>query len=250
MQLIKWKNTLPFDKHKIKAILIDSGKVLNAPVTGHWFITPNFFRYVDKKSFSSISGSQKREAFNKAGHYINKENLISNEEEEYKHFVEYYRIFSESLPQLKLQDKDVQAIAEDLVYNYDKYCFYKDVFKVIPELSKEYKLAIVSDAWPSLENVFRKAKLRDYFSSFVISSIKGVTKPDEIMYKTALEELNVLPEEAIFIDDSIKNCNGAIRLGINSFVLCRDWRVYAYNRLINRNYNIVKSLNDVKKVLH
>lgn len=249
MQLIKGKNTEPFDKHKIKAILIDSGRVLNVPVTGHWFITPNFFNYVDKKSFKSISVAQKREAFNKAGQYINKQNLISNEGEEYKYFFEYYKIFSESMPQLQLQDKDIQAITKDLVYNYDKYSFYKDVFKLIPELSKEYKLGVVSDAWPSLENIFKKANLRDYFSSFVISSIKGVTKPNELMYRTALEELNICPKEAIYIDDSIKNCEGAIKMGINSFLMCRDLRIYIYNRLTNRNYNIIRNLNDIKKLL-
>jgi putative hydrolase of the HAD superfamily len=249
MQLIHGKNTSSFDKRRIKAILMDSGRVLNRPVTGHWFITPNFFNYVDKERYSSIVVSQRNEAFNKAGQYMMKQNLILNEEEEYKHFVEYYRIFSKSLPQLQLNDNDIQAVAKDLVYNYSKYSFYKDVVKLIPELSKVYKLAVVSDAWPSLENVFKKTELRDYFSSFVISSIKGVTKPNELMYKTALEELNVPPDEAIFIDDSIKNCDGAINLGINSFVLSRDWRLYVYNKLTNRNHNIIRSLGDIKKLL-
>ena len=150
---------------------------------------------------------------------------------------------------MHLQDKAIQAIAVDLVYNYNKYSFYKDVFKLIPKLCEKYKLAVVSDAWPSLENVFRKANLRDYFSSFVISSVKGVTKPNELMYKIALNELNVSPKQAIFIDDSIKNCDGAIKLGINSFVLCRGWRVYAYNKLKHRDYNIISSLSDIKKIL-
>jgi putative hydrolase of the HAD superfamily len=35
----------------VKAILIDSGRVLNRPATGHWFITPKFFEHVDKKIF-------------------------------------------------------------------------------------------------------------------------------------------------------------------------------------------------------
>lgn len=35
----------------IKAILFDSGRVLNKPVTGHWFITPNFFSFVDENKF-------------------------------------------------------------------------------------------------------------------------------------------------------------------------------------------------------
>lgn len=29
-------------ENDIKAILLDSGRVLNGPVTGHWFITPKF----------------------------------------------------------------------------------------------------------------------------------------------------------------------------------------------------------------
>lgn len=249
MQLIKRGNTGIIDKKKIKAILLDSGRVLNVSVTGHWHITPNFFTYVDKKIFNSIKASQKKLAFRKAGEYIHKQNLIINENEEYKHFYEYYKIFSKCLPQLQLKDKDVQAITKDYVYNYSKYSFFDDVINLIPELSKSYKLAVVSDAWPSLENVFRKAGLRDYFSSFVISSKKGIAKPHELMYKTALNELNVLPEESIFIDDNIKNCNGAIKLGINSFVLCRDWRLYTYNKLINRNYSIIRNLIDVKNLL-
>ena len=116
-------------------------------------------------------------------------------------------------------------------------------------LSKSYKLAVVSDAWPSLENVFRAVGLRDYFSSFIISSQKGITKPHELMYKTALEELGVLPEEAIFIDDNIKNCDGAMKLGINSFVLCRDFKSYIYHKIFKRNYTAIRSLKDINKLL-
>lgn len=237
------------NKKNIKAILFDSGRVLNVSATGHWHITPNFFNYVDKKIFNSISSAQKDMAFNKAGEYLDKQNLILSEDEEYKHFLQYYKIFSKCLPELQLKDVDIQAITKDAVYNYSKYVFFDDAIKLIPELSKSYKLAVISDAWPSLENVFRKAGLREYFSSFVISSKKGVTKPNELMYKTALEELNILPEEAIFIDDNIKNCNGAMQQGINSFVLCRDWKTYIYNKLFNRKYTVIRTLSDVKKLL-
>lgn len=233
----------------IKAILVDSGRVLNGPTTGHWFITPNFFNYVNKKKFKALDKKLINNAFSKAGEYMAEQSYILNEEEEYAHFTQYYKIFSRELPALKLTDELIKAIAEDLVYNYNKYKFYKDAAKIIPELSKNYKLAVVSDAWPSLENVFKEAGLRDYFSSFVISSIKGVTKPSELMYKTALEELKVLPEEAIFIDDNIKNCQGARKLGINSFLLCRDWKVYFYSKIICKNNNVIQNLYDINKIL-
>lgn len=30
----------------IKAILFDSGRILNIPKTGHWFIPPNFMKII------------------------------------------------------------------------------------------------------------------------------------------------------------------------------------------------------------
>lgn len=234
----------------IKAILFDSGKVLDKPVSGQWFIPPNFFKYVDKEKFDSIPASNKKAAFNRAGNYISKKKLIVNEGEEYNNFVEYYRILGEELPRLKLKDTNAKAIARDLVFNYDKYSFYEDAVKLIPELSEKYKLAVVTDAWPSLENVFKKAGFRKYFSSFVISSMKGVTKPDEIMYKTALSELKVLPEEALFIDDHVKNCEGAKKLGIRSIILSREFKFYIYNKLVNTSYQVIRSLNELNDAIY
>lgn len=242
-------NRKTFDKNRIKAILFDSGRVLNRPATGHWFITPGFFTFVNRKKFNSIPLPKRNTAFNKAGEYISKQSLILDENEEYEHFLEYYRIFSRHLPELQLTSEEVQVIAIDYVYNYNKYTFFNDAMNLIPDLSSSYKLAVVSDAWPSLEGVFKNAGLRDYFSSFVISSKKGILKPHKLMYKTALDELGILPEEAVFVDDNIKNCIGAMNVGINSYLLCRDLKSYFYNRMTNRNYNIIRNLNSLKKQL-
>lgn len=232
-------------KIRVKAILIDSGRVLNGPRTGHWFITPNFFKYVDKKTFKTLSKLNLSTAFSKAADYISRQKLIETEEEEYKHFLEYYRIFFKCLPELKLGDEHIQLVTKDLVYNYDKYRFYDEVYDLVPRLSNKYKLAVVSDAWPSLENVYVKSGLRVYFSSFIISSILGVTKPNKLMYETALNDLNVFPEEAIFIDDSIRNCDGAKKLGIQTFLLCRDIKSYIYYKLTCRNHTVVRNLSSV-----
>ncbi|MCL6604586.1 MAG: HAD-IA family hydrolase [Paenibacillus sp.] len=233
----------------IKAILFDSGRVLNCPVTGHWFISPNFFNFVNEEKFKSLDLKIRNNAFHKANSYISKQNLIKDEDEEFYHFTEFYRIFSTELPQLKWDDNLIKSIAFDLVTNYKKYRFYKDASDLIPELSRSYRLAVVSDAWPSLDNVFKQAGLRDYFSSFIISSTKGVTKPHELMYKTALEELEVSPSEAIFVDDNIRNCDGAEKLGVNSIVLCRDIRQYLFNKITSPRHSIVRNLNDVIKKL-
>lgn len=236
-------------KKVLKAILIDSGRVLDYPVTGHWFIAPDFFNYIDVKAYKRLSKLKKAEAFSKAGEYISNQKLVVSEEEEYNHFLIYYKILFDELPELNTGEKTINLIAKDLVYNYSKYKFYTDALEIIPLLSKKYKLAVVSDAWPSLENVFIKAGMRNYFKTFIISSQKGVTKPDELMYKIALNELEILPSEALFIDDRIKNCNGALKLGIETIVINRDLKIYFYNKLFNRNYRILRSFYDLKYLI-
>ena len=236
---------------KIKAVLFDSGRVLNGPVTGHWFITPNFWDYVDKAVFESIESSKIQVAFREADKYINTQKLITTKEIELECFIKFYEVFSNSLPELNLTKDKINLIANDLVYNPEKYVFYDDALEMIPELSKQYKLGIVSDAWPSLLDVYDKNNVTQYFGSIIISSIIGASKPDSKMYVTALKELDVSPDEAVFIDDSLKNCLGAEAVGIQSYWLCRDKKQYTLNKIksIGKKYKVINSLDDLKKYL-
>ena len=237
-------------KH-IKAILLDSGKVLNGPASGHWFITPNFWQYVNGEKFKKDDKPKLGQAFQKANEYINMQKLIITKEEEYQHFVRFYQIFAENVPELRIEQEQIEEIAKDLVYNPDKYVFYEDALQMIPKLSKEYQLAVVSDAWPSLRDVFVKQGMDQYFECFVISSMIGTCKPDVKMYETALDKLGINPEEAVFVDDNLSNCIGAKKLGIHSFLLCRDKRLYLWNRIksIGKGCKVITSLNELAKYL-
>ena len=235
-------------RRKVKAILFDSGKVLNRPVTGHWFITPDFFNYVDKDIYNSILKHKKRDAFRQAARYITAQKLIETEEDEYIHFLEYYKIFFSMLPELNIGEERIKLIAKDLVYNYNKYEFFNDVKEVLPGLSEIYKLAVISDAWPSLEGVFVNAGMRKYFQSFIISSKIGTSKPDTLMYSTALEELNVSAEEAVFIDDNPRNCDGARSLGIRTILICRDLKHYIINKIICRRHSVIRDVKSIQNM--
>ncbi len=232
---------------KIKAILFDSGKVLNKPSTGHWFITPNFFDIIDRDLFSSLDAERVDNTFRKASNTIDKYNFVMNLEEEYRTFLEFYNVFSKCLPELKLSWEDIGKLARDLVYNFDKYIFYEDVFEMIPILKDNYKLAVVSDAWPSIFGVYDKKDLRKYFDAFIVSSMIGVCKPHRKMYESALEGLGVKPDEAIFIDDSLKNCIGAMDLGIKAYLLCRDYEDYIWckDNYKDEGVTIIQSLKEI-----
>ena len=238
--------------NNIKAILFDSGRVLNYPSTGHWFITPNFWQFVDKTKFYDIDKSKLSNAFRKADDYIMSHKLIITKDEELQHFIKFYETIAENLPELQLNRESIHSIANDLVFNADKYTFYDDALNAITEFHKKYKLAIVSDAWPSLLDVYDKNGLTNYFNSIVISSLIGTTKPDPKMYLTALKELNVEPQEAVLVDDSLKNCSGAVAVGINTLLLCRDKRAYITNKIkaIGKKYKVINSLNELEKYIN
>ena len=235
----------------IKAILFDSGRVLNGPVTGHWFITPNFWEYVDKAIFDSLDKNKIAFAFTEADKYIVTQKTMTTKEEEYQHFVKFYEIFSLQLPELKLTADAIENIAKDLVFNPEKYVFYDDALLVVPKLKNKYKLAIVSDAWPSLLDVYKENNMISYFDSVVISSFIGTSKPHSKMYNTALQELNVKPEEAIFVDDSLKNCTGALAVGINTVLLCRNKQAFLREKIksIGKGYKVINDLNQLFQIL-
>lgn len=207
---------------KYKAILFDSGKVLNSSASGHWFISPNFWKYVDESKFKKISAKKINHAFYEAQSYIMSIPLITTKEDEYMHFIKFYEILASFLLDLNIKQEQIEFLAKDIVYNSSKYVFYEDALSVLSKLRGYYKFAIISDAWPSLIDVYKDNGLYTYFDSFVISSMIGVTKPDKKMYLTALEELHITAEDAVFVDDNVTNCIGAMKLGIHGILLCRN----------------------------
>jgi putative hydrolase of the HAD superfamily len=209
------------DVSRIKAVLFDSGRVLNGPRTGNWFLPPRFFDYVNRDVFESYPDKLLNKSFRKGMKYLLSKNLILSEEEELQHFCQFYRLFLLKLPGIDIGEYEISKIAEDTVLNDEKFLFYEDVIDVIPRLRQRYLLGVVSDTWPSLDRVFKNVGLREYFSSFVMSSVLGVTKPHAQMYKKALEELDLKPEQVLFIDDNVRNIKGARKLGIQTLLMLR-----------------------------
>lgn len=231
-----------------KAILFDSGKVLNRPTTGNWFITPSFYQYISEEVWKNLSKEKLDEVFSKAYEYIESQPFIITREEEYLHFKEYFKILLGSLKEISISNSTIECIAHDYVYQANKYTFFEDAKHILPKLYTQYQLAIVSDAWPSLENVYIEADLRKYFSSFIISSQMGVIKPHPLMYQKVLKELGIQANEAVFIDDNIKNCEGAIKLGIDAILLCRDKDLYrAYKEA--EEITVILGLDELEEIL-
>jgi putative hydrolase of the HAD superfamily len=220
-------------KVKPKAIFFDSGHTLNAPRTGQWFIPPSFVPFFENELEKKFSRPKIMAAFAKADVYWDGHLLIETEQEEYDHFKNFYSLFFQSLGYSCITDELITGLAQETVYGDERYEFFDDVFTMLPQLAQRFRLGIISNAWPSLESVYIKRQLRNYFSTFIISSKIGTPKPDPKMFYAALEDLQLSPTETVLVDDNLRNLEGAYALGIQPILIDRanripNWFLKAY----------------------
>lgn len=227
------------DKRIIKAILFDSGRTLNVTRTGHWFIKPNFIEIIKNPEFA-YTEEELDNAMGKACEHISKILLVETEDDEFSMFKEFYEIVLKNLNYPNINNEIIELLAKDNVYNDEKFLFFDDVEIALKSLKEEYLLGVVSDTWPSLERVFINNGLKQYFSTFVMSSIHGSYKAEKVLFKIALEELEVKPEEAVFIDDSESNLIASEELGMIPIMIDR----YNNKNLVSR-YPIIRSLDEL-----
>lgn len=225
--------------NSVKAILFDSGRTLNVPRTGHWFITPNFMSII-KDSEYSYTNELIDKTMEKAYEHINKILLVKSEEDEFLVFKEFYEIVLKEIKYPNINNEVIELLAKDNVYNDEKFLFFDDVEPSLIKLRDNYLLGVVSDTWPSLERVFINRNLRQYFSTFIMSSVYGSCKSEKILFEIAIEELGVRPQETIFVDDSEPNLEVAEEFGMVPILIDR----YDSQELKSK-YQIIRSLDEL-----
>jgi epoxide hydrolase-like predicted phosphatase len=93
----------------------------------------------------------------------------------------------------------------------------EELIDYIRALRPRYKTAMLSNAWDDLRDVVvNEWRIGEAFDELIISAEVGVAKPDERIYRLTLKRLEVEPSEAIFIDDFLRNVEGAQAAGIHA----------------------------------
>ena len=95
---------------------------------------------------------------------------------------------------------------------------YEGVLPALKKLTEMYPVAAISDgqkiwALGELESV----GLDKFFNTVIVSSDYGFRKPDPRMFSMALEKMNLLPEETIFIgNDMYRDILGGHEIGMKT----------------------------------
>jgi len=94
----------------------------------------------------------------------------------------------------------------------------KETLQLAAELARsgKYRMSTINNESKEL-NLFRIQTfgLREIFSLFVSSCFVGLRKPEEGIYRLALEMTQRPPEECCFVDDRPLNLDSASRLGMH-----------------------------------
>ena len=91
------------------------------------------------------------------------------------------------------------------------------VTRLLPVLKKQAGLAIISNTNElHIQAVRRKFQLLDIFDTLVFSFEVGVLKPDERIFRKALQLVQAQPAECLFVDDLPENVAAAEQVGIRA----------------------------------
>lgn len=204
-------------QYRYNAIFFDAGGVLFDTKIHRNERIRNILRARDFQEADIKKALSEGDEFSKI--YLKTGPWLDNWEKEEVYWDKYYETILNSLG----TDYNY-SFKRELLYqtHYAGHCeLFNEVKDVLENLYGSYKLAVISNAFPSMEWVFDLLDIRRYFKSITISSFAGISKPEAGIYKFGLNSLGVKPEECVFIDDKDINVKAAEKIGFKGLYLDR-----------------------------
>ena len=115
------------------------------------------------------------------------------------------------LQRLRRPASELEAIHQEF---YAGDIVDRTLLDYIRSLRGKYKTGLISNAWGDLRDFIIREKFDDAFDQMFISAEVGVMKPAARIYRIALEQLGVSPNEAVFVDDFYENIEGCRKVGM------------------------------------
>lgn len=102
--------------------------------------------------------------------------------------------------------------------------------------SDDYKVvALTNWSAETFPIALEKFEFLQWFDGIIVSGVEKTRKPFKEIYDITLNRYNIIAENAIFIDDNLKNIEAARKLGINSILFKSPEQL---NQEL-KNYNIL-----------
>ncbi|KKP32752.1 MAG: hypothetical protein A2312_01500 [Candidatus Staskawiczbacteria bacterium RIFOXYB2_FULL_32_9] len=122
----------------------------------------------------------------------------------------------------------------------DKLVFFPEVIGLIEKLkSKGFRLSILSNMFPYQAEIIKEINGCSLFDDIFFSCERGLKKPDLEFYELVIREMNVMPQECLFIDDKEENLLPAEKLGMETVLAKKPVQI------VEDVWAIIKSENKI-----
>ena len=131
-------------------------------------------------------------------------------------------------------------------------CFENINPEIIPMLEaikqSNRKIALISNCYSEEVGVIRQSKIANYFDNMYLSFEQGIQKPDLKIFIKCIEELNVTPNECLYIGDGGSNELQAAK-DVGMTALQAGWYIEQSGQLKNKRKTDFPLLQTPKDVL-
>lgn len=131
-------------------------------------------------------------------------------------------------------------------------CFENLNSEIVPMLEGikklNRKIALISNCFSEEVDIIRQSRISQYFDKMYLSFEQGIKKPDEKIFRKCVEELDVTPEECLYIGDGgSEELEAAKNIGMTA--LQAGWYLKQSEQLANRRNEQFILLNTPMDVL-
>lgn len=142
----------------------------------------------------------------------------SNIEKLYNH-TDDKKLLADIKDKLNLDKISLEKALECIPQKFEKY---DALWKLLPDLKKNYDLAIINNGNALAMKYWRKYFDYSVFNFFINSAEEDIKKPDPKIYLLTCQKLGVSPKDCLFMDDTFENIQTAKDLGMTTIWWNKD----------------------------
>jgi putative hydrolase of the HAD superfamily len=134
------------------------------------------------------------------------------------------------LTELDLSLNNVQTLVDmEIKGRNTNIYFYPGVPEMLANLREQnFKTALISNSNYLTPETIKRLELDQMLDEVILSCEVGIVKPEQAIYKIALERFNLTASECVYVGDGSDNeMSGAISLGFHTVIVEQE-RGYAY----------------------
>lgn len=114
--------------------------------------------------------------------------------------------------------KDIGVPYQEVVDRYQQHQIKQQTIMTIKNLPQHTHVLLSNASHNYLLPIMERLGLDNLFAHVFVSSQLGFAKPDERAFRAVLTAMNVEPQDALMIDDSMRNVDAAAAIGMKSLL--------------------------------